>query len=34
VVDEEGDMVAHGTSTLMTLPGKGFKLGFPKFLDL
>ena len=33
VVDEEGDLVAHGTSTLMALPGKGFKLDFPKFLD-
>jgi len=33
VVDEEGDLVAHGTSTLMLRPGKGFKLDFPKFLD-
>jgi len=31
VVDEEGDLVAHGTSTLMTLPGKSLKLGVPKF---
>ena len=33
VVDEEGELVAHGTSTLMVLPGKGIKLGVPKFLD-
>ena len=33
VVDEEGELVAHGTSTLMVLSGKGFNLGVPKFLD-
>ena len=32
VFDEAGDMVAHGTSTLMALPGKGLKLGVTKFL--
>jgi uncharacterized protein (TIGR00369 family) len=25
-------LVAHGTSTLMTLPGKGISVGVPKFL--
>ncbi|RLB71950.1 MAG: PaaI family thioesterase [Deltaproteobacteria bacterium] len=33
VVDEQGDLVAHGTSTLMVIPGKGIELGIPKFLD-
>jgi uncharacterized protein (TIGR00369 family) len=32
VFDEAGELVAHGTSTLMALPGKGLKLGVPKFL--
>ncbi|QSX77835.1 PaaI family thioesterase [Agrilutibacter solisilvae] len=32
VFDEQGDLVAHGTSTLMALPGKGLRLGVPKFL--
>jgi uncharacterized protein (TIGR00369 family) len=32
VSDEKGDLIAHGTSTLMTLPGKGLKLTSPKFL--
>lgn len=32
VLDEAGELVAHGTSTLMALPGKGLKLGLPKFL--
>jgi len=32
VYDEAGDLVAHGTSTLMALPGKGLQLGVPKFL--
>jgi acyl-coenzyme A thioesterase PaaI-like protein len=26
------ELVAHGTSTLMALPGKGLKLGVAKFL--
>ena len=25
-------LIAHGTSTLMTLPGKGISVGLPKFL--
>ncbi len=33
VTDEHGDLLAHGTSTLMTLPGKGLQLGVKKFLD-
>lgn len=33
VYDEAGELVAHGTSTVMTLPGKGLKIGVPKFLD-
>jgi uncharacterized protein (TIGR00369 family) len=32
VVDESGELVAHGTSTLMALPGKGLRLGVDKFL--
>ena len=32
VFDESGELVAHGTSTLMALPGKGLKLPMPKFL--
>lgn len=32
VFDEGGDLIAHGTSTLMALPGKGLKLGVRKFL--
>lgn len=32
VYDGAGELVAHGTSTLMALPGKGLKLGLPKFL--
>jgi uncharacterized protein (TIGR00369 family) len=34
VWNESRQLVAHGTSTLMTLPGKGaLKLSAPKFLD-
>ena len=33
IFDEAGDLVAHGTSTLMALPGKGLKLGIAKFLE-
>ena len=33
VYDEAGELVAHGTSTLMALPGKGLKLGMRKFLQ-
>lgn len=32
VVDEAGELVAHGTSTLMAQPGKGLQLGMGKFL--
>jgi uncharacterized protein (TIGR00369 family) len=32
VMDEKGELIAHGTSTLMTLPGKGLNLTAPKFL--
>ncbi|HSW13614.1 MAG TPA: PaaI family thioesterase [Solimonas sp.] len=33
VRDEAGELLAHGTSTLMVLPGKGLKIDAPKFLD-
>lgn len=29
---DDGELVAHGTSTLMALPGKGLDLGIPKFV--
>ena len=32
VRDEQGRLVAHGTSTVMTLPGKGLSTDVPKFL--
>ncbi len=32
VFDAAGELVAHGASTLMALPGKGLKLGVAKFL--
>lgn len=32
VQDEDGRLLAHGTSTLMTLPGKGLKMEHRKFL--
>ncbi|EKD37887.1 MAG: thioesterase superfamily protein [uncultured bacterium] len=32
VQDEEGRLLAHGTSTLMVLPGKGLKMEQRKFL--
>lgn len=32
VVDGEGRLLAHGTSTLMTLPGKGLRMENRKFL--
>lgn len=31
VYDEKGELLAHGTSTLMTLPGRGLELGIGKF---
>ncbi len=33
VYDENENLIAHGTSTLMVLPEKGMKLGVPKFLE-
>ena len=33
VKDKEGNLIAHGTSTLMVLPGKGIQVGAKKFLD-
>jgi len=30
----DGRLVVHGSSTLMTLPDKGFRLEEPKFLPL
>ena len=32
VLDAQGELVAHGTSTLMTLPGKGLNVGVRKFI--
>jgi uncharacterized protein (TIGR00369 family) len=32
VRDESGELVAHGTSTLMALPGKDLAIAVPKFL--
>ena len=32
VRDEKGELLAHGTSTLMALPGKGLKIAAAKFL--
>ena len=32
VYNEGGELVAHGTSTMMALPGKGLQIGIPKFL--
>ncbi len=33
VYDSNGVLVAHGTSTLMTLPGKGLKMKTRKFIN-
>jgi uncharacterized protein (TIGR00369 family) len=33
VLNEKRELIAHGTSTLMTLPGKGLRLNSRKFLD-
>jgi uncharacterized protein (TIGR00369 family) len=33
VKDNKGNLIAHGTSTLMILPGKGIRLEAKKFLD-
>jgi len=29
----QGNILAHGTSTLMVMPGKGIRVGAKKFLD-
>ena len=34
VIDEQGVLVAHGTSTLMAVSGTGLQLGVPKFLGV
>lgn len=31
--DEKGELITHGTSTLMTLPGKGLRLSAKKFVS-
>jgi uncharacterized protein (TIGR00369 family) len=33
VLDNNGELIAHGTSTLMRLAGKGLKMKFRKFLN-
>jgi uncharacterized protein (TIGR00369 family) len=33
VYNENDELLAHGTSTVMALPGKGLKVDFPKFLE-
>ena len=33
VLNEKRELIAHGTSTLMTLPGKGLRLNSRKFLS-
>ena len=33
VKDADGGLLAHGTSTLMVLPGKGIKIGVHKFSE-
>jgi uncharacterized protein (TIGR00369 family) len=32
VLDENGKLIAHGTSTLMTLPGRGLTMSHRKFI--
>lgn len=32
VLDEDGELIAHGTSSLMTLPEKGMGMSVPKFI--
>ena len=32
VMDADGELIAHGTSTLMILPGKGFQTDVPKLI--
>ena len=33
VIDGDGELLAHGSSTLMALPGKGIRLKSPKFKE-
>jgi uncharacterized protein (TIGR00369 family) len=33
VRSDDGTLIAHGTSTLMILPGKGLSVGLPKYLN-
>lgn len=33
VYDENGSLLAHGTSTLMALPGRGIDIGVEKFIQ-
>ncbi len=33
VHDEHGELLAHGTSTLMVLPGRGLEVSVAKFMD-
>ena len=33
VYNDANELVAHGTSTMMALPGKGLPIGIPKMLD-
>lgn len=33
VLDESGELIASGASTLMTLPGKGLEMKVPKFIQ-
>ncbi|MBU1182387.1 MAG: PaaI family thioesterase [Pseudomonadota bacterium] len=34
VLDTDGELIAHGTSTLMTLPDKGLRMKARKFTDI
>jgi uncharacterized protein (TIGR00369 family) len=34
IKDEKGELITHGTSTLMTLPGKGLRLTAKKFVSI
>ncbi len=33
VYNDENELIAHGTSTMMALPGKGLSVGIPKFIE-
>ncbi len=33
VYNDDNELVAHGTSTMMALPGKGLTIGIPKMLN-